>query len=251
MGIVGPRGWAGLLLALSVVVVVVSHLLLRRRKQPAPEARPLEAFDQLATELAESAETGKAMHIALGSGGMTGEDAMASLAALQIVSGLADNAASFRVPVIVSVGDPTLLPMAQDALRRAYERQGLAELYRPEWVRFVAPSPVAYAAGAALAGADPVVATNVVAGSMGTEATLITDAGIRRGIRQTGVAVTPGAAEVLYPATGRLAIGEEAFAAGAALTGERRYLAGLLTQDVLRAALIVAMLVATVVALVR
>jgi len=246
----GPRLWTILLLLLSIVVLLIVQLVLRRRKGPAPEIRPLAAFQDLRDELAQAAESGRAIHVALGSGGLTGEDAGVSLAALRVVDGLVDNAVSYRVPLIVSVGDPTLLPLAQDALRRAYERRGLAELYNPGWVRFVAPSPLAYAAGAAIITADPAVATNIVAGSFGAEATLLADAGIRRELAQVAAVTTPGAAGALYAATDRLAVGEELFAAGALISSERRYLAGLFTQDVLRVVLVVAILVSAVVALV-
>ncbi len=250
MGATGPRGWAVLLVCLAVVVLLIAQLALRRRKGPVPELRPLEAFANLRAELAQAAESGSAIHVALGSGGLTGEDALASIAALQVVHALVDNAVSYRVPFTISVGDPTLLPLAQDALRRAFERRGLAELYNPDWVRFVAPEPVPYAAGAATLVAEPAVATNIIAGALGAEASLITEAGIRRDLSQSAAVASPAGVAALYPATERLALGEELFAAGAALTGERRYVAGLVTQDVLRVVLVVALVIGAVLAFV-
>jgi hypothetical protein len=132
------------------------------------------------------------------------------------------------------VGDPTLLPLAQDILRRAYERNGRKELYNPDRVRFVAPSPVAYAAGAAHVVATERVTANTMIGAFGSEVSLIADAGARRDLRQLGAAADPRAIGALYPATDRLAVGEELYAAGAQMTGERRYLVSLITQDILR-----------------
>lgn len=238
---------APILLALSALVLA-ALLILRGRKGPRPKVRPLPAFRGLRDEVERAAESGKPLHIALGSGGLSGEDAVTSLAGLQMVEALADAAISYDVPPIITVGHPTLLPLAQDALRRAYDRQELTELYNPAQVRFVAPSPVAYAAGAAHIVAAEGVTANVTVGDFGSEVALITDAGARRDLLQFAAAAAPQALGALYPATDRLAVGEELFAIGALLTGKRRYLASLVAQDILRVILVLIIVVMAVLA---
>ncbi len=230
-----------LLLSLSSLVLIVL-LILRGRKGPRPEIRPLPAFQDLQAEAGYAAESGGAIHIALGSGGLYGKDTVTSLAGLQVVESLADAAISCNAPPIITVGDPTLLPLAQDILRRAYERNGLAELYNSGKVRFVAPSPVAYAAGAANVVAAENVTANVMSGAFGAEVSLITDAGARRDLPQLAAAVDPRAIGALYPVTDRLAVGEELYAAGAQITGKRHYLVSLVAQDILRVILVLAIL---------
>ena len=228
------------LLVLSGFVLLVL-LILRGRKGPAPQVRPLPAFQDLWGETGVAAESGGAIHIALGSGGLSGDDAVTSLAGLQVLESLADAAVSYPPP-IVTVGDPTLLPLAQDTLRRAYERNGLAALYNPGRVRFVAPSPVAYAAGAAHVVATENITASTMYGAFGAEVSLITDAGARRDLPQLAAAAAPLALGALYPAIDRLAVGEELYAAGAQMTGERRYLVSLVAQDVLRVVLVLVIL---------
>ena len=150
-----------LLLTLSGLVLVVLLILLGQ-KGPRPMIRPLPAFQDLRDEVGRAAERGGTIHIALGSGRLNGEDAVSSLAGLQIVEALAGVAISYSVQPVITVGDSTLLPLVQDILRRAYERHGLTEQYDPGRVRFVAPSPVAYAAGAANVVATENVTTNVM-----------------------------------------------------------------------------------------
>ena len=232
---------AVLLLALSGLILV-ALLVLRGRSGPRPEMRSLPAFRDLSAQVGHAAESGGTIHIALGNGGLNGEDAATSLAGLQIVAALAESAVSYRTPPVITVGDPTLLPLAQDVLRRAYERHGLAELYDPGRVRFIAPSPVAYAAGAAHVVASEPCLASVMGGAFGPEVSLITDAGARCDLPQLAAAADPRALGALYPATDRLAIGEELYAAGAQLTGERRYLVGLVAEDVLRLLLVLAIL---------
>lgn len=245
----GTHAGAILLLALSGLVLI-ALLILRGRRGPHPTIRPLPAFQDLRDEIERAAERGGTIHIALGSGGLNGEDAVTSLAGLQVVEALADAAVSYSVPPIITVGDPTLLPLAQDILRRAYERHGLTEWYNPGRVRFVAPSPLPYAAGAANVVAAEGVTTSVMAGAFGAEVSLITDAGARRDLPQLAAAAASPAIGALYPATDRLAVGEELYAAGAYTTGERRYLVSLVAQDTLRLVLVLVILGAAALALI-
>lgn len=235
--------WA--ILLLTPLMLGVLWFWHRRREMP-PAIRSLPAFQDSRDEVKRAAESGSTIHIALGSGGLSGEDAVTSLAGLQVVEALADTAVAYDTPPIITVGDPTLLPLAQDILRRAYERRGLADLYRSNRVRFVAPSPVAYAAGAASAAAIEGVTANVVAGAFGAEVSLITDVGAQRDLPQLAAAAAPDAIGALYPATDRLAIGEELYAAGAQMTKERRYLISLTAQDILRLILVAVILIAAV-----
>lgn len=196
--------------------------------------RPLASFQDLRSETGRAAEGGGTIHIAIGNGGLIGEDTITSLAALEVVEELADTAVLYNAPPIITVGDPTLLPLAQDILRRAYERHGLVKRYNPDQVRFVAPSPMAYAAGAANIVMTEDVMSNAMIGTFGPEVSLITDAGARRDLPQLAAAAASDALGVLYPATDRLAVGEELYAAGAQMTEKRRYTISLQAQDILR-----------------
>jgi hypothetical protein len=199
--------------------------------------RPLTSFQDLRSETGRAAEGGGTIHIAIGNGGLIGEDTVTSLAALEVVEELADTAVLYNAPPIITVGDPTLLPLAQDILRRAYERHDLVKRYDPDQVRFVAPSPVAYAAGAANIVVTEDVMSNAMIGAFGSEVSLITDAGVRRNLPQLAAAAALAALGALYPATDRLAVGEEMYAAGAQMTEKRRYTISLQAQDILRLAL--------------
>jgi hypothetical protein len=239
---------AAILLLLLSWLVLVALLLLRGKKGPLPPVRPLAAFQDLRGEIGYAAEGGGTIHIALGSGGLSGEDAITSLAALQALEALADTAVLYNAPPVVTVGDATLLPLAQDIMRRAYERHGLLERYDPARVRFIAPSSVVYAAGAANVAAAEGVTTNVMMGAFGAEVSLIADAGARRDLPQMAAVAAPEAIGALYPATERLAAGEELYTAGAQLTRERRYSTSLMAQDILRVILALAIVGAAVLA---
>jgi hypothetical protein len=75
-------------------------------------------------------------------------------------------------------------------------------------------------------------------GAFGAEVSLITDAGARRDLPQLAAAADTRALGALYPTTDRLAMGEELYAAAAQMTGKRRDLVSLATQDILRVILV-------------
>jgi hypothetical protein len=193
--------------------------------------RPLSAFQNLKHEIGRAAESGGTVHIAMGNGGLVGDEAVASFAALEAVAEMADTAVLYNAPPVITVGDPTLLPLAQDILREAYERHGLTKRYNTNQVRFVAPSPVAYAAGAANLTTTGEVTTTLTMGAFGPEVSLIADASARRDLNQLAAAAAPNAIAALYPATDQLAMGEEMYAAGAQLTNKIRYMISLQVQD--------------------
>ncbi len=228
----------GAILFLFLSGLVLGSLLILYRQRRIPPGRSLLAFQGLQQETGYAAESGGAVHIALGSGELYEEDAITSLAGLQALEAMADAAVSYRAPPVVTVGDPTLLPLAQDVLRRAYERSGRADLYRPSRVRFVAPSPIAYTAGAAHVVATERITANAMIGAFGPEVSLIADASARRDLPQLAAVADPRAIGALYPATDRLAMGEELYTASAQMTEERYYAVSLIAHDVLRIILV-------------
>jgi hypothetical protein len=245
--VLSPTAWALFFLLLSALVLIALTILHRRRE--VPQARDIPALKDLQEQLGRAAESGRPLHIALGNGALGSEDTVSSLAGLQVLKGLIDAAISYDVAPVVTVGDPTLLPLAQDVLRRAYERSQIPEFYDASQVRFVAPSSLAYSAGAIPVGAPERVTADVVVGTFGAEASLTADTS-DWGDRPTTAAVdATQAIGALYPATDRLAVGEELYAAGTQLTKKKKYVTSLITEDILRFVLALVILGAAALAL--
>ncbi|MGD2104743.1 MAG: hypothetical protein PVJ55_06490 [Anaerolineae bacterium] len=247
--LLNPTAWAVLSLVLSAVVLAGLTILQRRREMPV-HIREIAAFRDLRDELGRAAESGKPLHIALGSGAVGTVDTISSLAGLQALEGLVDAAVSYDAAPVITVGDPTLVPLAQDVLRRAYERREVPKLYRPSQVRLVAPSSLTYGAGALPVGAPEDVTASVMMGSFGAEASFIAEASNRRGAPNiAAVDAAPGIG-ALYVATDRLAVGEELYAVGAQLTKQEKLVNSLIAEDILRGLLALAIVGAAILALV-
>jgi hypothetical protein len=228
-----PTNGAIFVLLFGALVLVLLTILYRRKKTE-PQVRELVGLRQLEDEIGRAAESGRPIHVALGNGALSSGDTITSLAGLQVLEGLVDATVAYNVPPVVTVGDPTLVPLAQDALRRAYERRQALELYDSSQVRFVAPSPLAYAAGANPVGAVEDTIATIVSGAYGFEVSLITDSSARRHVRQWAAADSAEAIGALYPATEHLAVGEELYAIGAQVTRKNKYVTSLVTEDILR-----------------
>lgn len=232
---------AALLLSVFSLALLLM-LAARARAGHRPLIRPLAAFDRLSPELGRAAESGASLHFTIGSGALGGDRTLSSLAAVEILEGLADAIVAYGQPPVVTVGEPTLLPLAEDALRRAYARRGIPEQYDPAAVRFIAAERATYAIGTADVSAHERVWGNAVIGSFDEEVSLITHAGEGRGIPQIAATDRVRALGALYPVDTLLAVGEELYAGPAQVTGLPRHLSSLRVQDVLRLLLVVVIL---------
>jgi len=237
--------------AIGILIVLVSVPLLffalsRVRAGHLPRLRALPAFEQIAGVSSRAAETGKLLHVALGLGGIAGPDTVVSLAGLTALERLADRAAAVEARLVVSVADPTLLPAAQEVLRRAYSRQGKEDVFSPLQVRLVAPDAAAYAAGvmSVLEVEDPLATVNI--GAFGDEYLLIGEAGVKAGVEQVAGTDDPAAMAFMYATTDKTLIGEEMMAVGAYLEPDPESTAGVMVQDWWRW-LVVAIIVAGVI----
>jgi hypothetical protein len=167
------------------------------------------------------------------------------------------------IPPIVTVSDPTALPLAQDQLRRAYQRQGYPEEYDPRQVRLVAPSlnnnSVAYSAGIMDLLAHERVMANVMIGAFddyqtssgfGDEFLLMGEPNARKDLLQVGGTSNPRVLPFIFATISHPLLGEEIYAAGAYLNARRGHLGSLLAQDTVRGVLVVIVVLAVLARLV-
>jgi len=204
--------------------------------------RRIPAFEALPDLIGRAAESGRALHIGLGSGGVGGEETASALAGLSVLEYLADQAAIFDCPPVVTVADLALLPVAQDVLRNGYLRQNRLHGYRPTAVRFLGPTPAVYAAGVMDILAHEGIVANTMIGTMGDEYLLIGETGAKHGLTQIVGTSNVGALPFVFATADETLIGEEMFAGGAYLSRLPEHIGSLLAQDWMRLLLVSAIL---------
>lgn len=224
-------------LALILLLALLPLLFLaafRAKAGKSGDLRPLPGVDALPGLLGRSLESGLPVHVSLGVAGLGGPATAETWAGFTTLAWFAGEAATRGVPLIVTVGDATALPVAQDVVRRAYARTGSLDEYEPTQVRLVAPHPTAYAAGVMGAlGRDPLTA-NVMVGSFGDEYLLMGEVGARQDYRQTVGAAQPSTLPFVLATADDPWLGEEMFAGGGYLNRLPMQLGSLVAEDWVR-----------------
>ena len=194
--------------------------------------RPIPFFDQLRDAIASAAESGRVLHVSLGSGALASDQAADSLAALNVLESIARRSTVLDQAPIVTLADAALMPVALDMMREPSNQQvGLRPA--PD-VRWLAPCAPAYAAGVMeiLSGSD--VVTSVMVGTYGDEYLLMGEAAKRRNCRQLAGASDPTVLPFVLATAEGMLMGEELYAAGAYLSGHTWHVSSLLAQDLVR-----------------
>lgn len=228
----------------AALIVLLSCLALlylfaaRARAGWTYDLRRIGGLEAIKEAAGQAAELGMPMHMALGNGGIGGLTTLETLAGMTTLEYLAQQAALCDTSLIVNVADPTTLPAAQEALYRGYAQAGYLDEYDSTYVRFLAPDPVAYAAGVMAALNQEKLAANVMIGTFGDEFLLMGETGTRKTSSQVAGTTSPKTLSYMYATVNHVLIGEEIFAAGAYLQGNPNHVGGLVTQDVLRTAIV-------------
>ena len=235
-------GLVGLLLILPILFYLTSRV----RAGKTDALRTIPAMEGLPELVGRSAETGRPLHVSVGVAGVGGSLTSDTWAGLALLSQLADKAAACDTPLMVTVSDATVLPIAQDIIRRAFIRNGNPEGYDPTTVQLVAPNSMAYAAGVAgILEREPLTAT-VMVGQFGDEYLLMGETGARLGVRQIVGTADPTTLPFVHASADETLTGEEMFAGSAYASRRPIQVGSLLAEDWLRWLVVAGILIATV-----
>lgn len=231
-------------LLLLILLLLIVYALRARAGQPIP-LRPLGAYEALKEVMGQAVEMGRSVHVSAGLAGLGQATTAETLAGLAVLEYLADQPTVGYVSPVATTADATLLPAAQDALRRGHWLRGYQEKYQAGRGRFVAPGPAPYAAGVAGLLERENLAANVMVGAFGDEFLLMSEPANRKGLLQIGGAANPQALPFVWVSVDHPLIGEEIFAAGAYLSGRPAHLGSPKAHDWVRL-LIIAVILVTV-----
>ena len=217
----------------AIMIGILTRLVQAGKRLP---LRPLPALNTLTTQLGQAIETAKQIHITLGQASLINAAAPTSIAALNILDKLAKDGCANGTPPIVTVGEGTLLPVAQERLRHAYLQAERSQEFAPGQAVFIAADtdPFTYAGGVANMIQQDVVSGNVLVGRFGPELAIMAEAASRRGLDQVIGSDNPVALALATAVSDNVLIGEELFAASAYLEGRDSHIASVYAQDIMR-----------------
>ncbi len=232
---------------LSIIIILITLVVLSvGRRRTTLVLRPIAAYDALPMLIGAAIEQDRPVHVSLGSAGVGGTSTALALASAELFYRVVQRASISPVAPILTVSEPTAIPLAYTTMRRAYDARGLIYNYNSSGVRWYPAGARSLAFAAALTAmlADDRVGANVLVGSFGPELALIADAAYRRNQPVIAASDQLEGQAVAYALADQPLIGEELFTAGAYLGDQPRTV---ITLDTLRWLLILAMIAIAVV----
>jgi hypothetical protein len=216
----------GRIIVFAFSAIILAQILHARRGGPMFIRRipGLTAVDQT---VGRATEMGRPITFSLGLGGLD----IITLQSLAIALHVIRMAIRFGTRVIVTLADPTIYAVADEAVRDAYATAGRPESYNLDDVRFLSDRQFAYASSAMGLILREKVASNYMFGRFFAESLILAEAGNQVGAIQ--VAGTPIITQIPFfiAACDYTIIGDEYYAATAYLTREPVLSGSLVGQD--------------------
>ncbi|MDO8670396.1 MAG: hypothetical protein Q7O66_03080 [Dehalococcoidia bacterium] len=241
-------GLAYLLGMLSIVLIGGLTFYFSRRLQSLrfPLLRGIEGIDDLDRNVETAAETGKAVHFSLGTGSLGDGLTLQTLAGIDFMREMGLRTAAAGPPLVVTTSSALALPIMESTVQNAYAETSGGIGFQPDNNRFIAPTPVAYAAGVMRVIADENIGFNVMVGSFGPEYLLMGEAGARNDAKQLVAAADPTVLPFVVATADYPVIGEELFALGSYLRPSPARIGSLIAQDAVRLVIVILIVALTI-----
>jgi hypothetical protein len=241
-------GWLAVLIVVLLVISILALTVLARRSGWRPRVlRRIDAYDSLPTTVGQAVETGRRLHVSLGTGLVGTADTAATVAGLTMLDQISAAAAVSDRPPVVTTSDGAAMLLAQDTLRSVYSRQNALARYDPESAEVAGLTPLSYGAAQTSLPSDQAVAGAVLIGTIGQEAVLLAEAGSRNGVTTLAGTDNLTTQAMLFASADHPVIGEDVFAGAAYIGGQPAHVASLTAQDMLRVAIVIVVIVGVVV----
>lgn len=240
------RDLTTVIIVFALAVTVLASLVARRRRNEFP-LRPIAAYDTMPLIVGAAIEADRPVLVSFGSAGIGGSATLLTLANAELFYQVAQRASIGTVLPILTVSDPTALPLGYGTLHRAYASRGRLDRFRRSSIRWFPAGPRSLAFAAALTAtiADNRASGSILVGSFGMELALALDASTRRGLTSVAASDQLEGQAVAWALSERPLIGEEMFAAGAYLGDDAVQKGSVIALDTLRWALILGIIIAT------
>ncbi|MDX1934340.1 MAG: DUF6754 domain-containing protein [Capsulimonadales bacterium] len=233
----GPTRW--ILLTFSIIIV---WQVIRAQRGHRPFIRRIPGLTAIDEAVGRAVEMGRPILSSVGLGGID----IVTLQALAIVTNVAAVAARFGSRLLLPVRNAALVPVAEDAIRNAYNAAGRPDAFHEEDILFLSGEQFAYAAGIAGIIQRERVAATFLFGTFFAESLIIAENANQVGAIQ--VAGTPSTTQIPFfiVSCDYVIIGDEFYGATAYLTRQPTLMGSLAGQDLVKGLLLALILVGAV-----
>jgi len=223
-------------------IILISIFLAQKRELFIRRIAGLEALDEA---LGRATEMGKPVLFAHGLASM---GSVSTIAAINVLSRVANRTAEFNTELRVANNDPVVMAVSQEVVKESYLNAGRPDAYSEDSVFMVATEQFSYAAALDGMMVRDRPATNIMMGYFFAESLLLAETGASIGAIQ--IAGTDSYTQLPFFITtcDYTLMGEELYAASAYLAREPKLLGSLKGQDIGKAVLLIAMILGTLLA---
>jgi hypothetical protein len=193
--------------------------------------RKIPGLDAIEEAIGRATEMGRPVHYCPGIGGISAVEAPQTFSGLAILNYVARLTARFDVPLIVTIRQPEVFPMAEETVRQAYLEEGRSDAYDPSNIRFLSSQQFAYAAAVFGIMSREKPAANLMFGAFWAEALMLAEVGAEVGAMQITGTAQLSQVPFFVASSDYTLIGEELFAAAAYLSGDSNQIGSIVGQD--------------------
>ena len=224
------------------LIILISIFLAQKRELFIRRIAGLEALDEA---LGRATEMGKPVLFAHGLASM---GSVSTIAAINVLSRVANRTAEFNTELRVANNDPVVMAVSQEVVKESYLNAGRPDAYSEDSVFMVATEQFSYAAALDGMMVRDRPATNIMMGYFFAESLLLAETGASIGAIQ--IAGTDAYTQLPFFITtcDYTLMGEELYAASAYLAREPKLLGSLKGQDIGKAVLLIVMILGTLLA---
>ena len=224
------------------LIILISIFLAQKRELFIRRIAGLEALDEA---LGRATEMGKPVLFAHGLASM---GSVSTIAAVNVLSRVANRTAEFNTELRVANNDPVVMAVSQEVVKESYLNAGRPDAYSEDSVFMVATEQFSYAAALDGMMVRDRPATNIMMGYFFAESLLLAETGASIGAIQ--IAGTDSYTQLPFFITtcDYTLMGEELYAASAYLAREPKLLGSLKGQDIGKAVLLIVMILGTLLA---
>jgi hypothetical protein len=218
-------------ISLLIVSGFIIVMIQRARGGLEINLRSIAGIEAMEEAVGRATEMGRIVHFSPGIAALSGTTAAQTFAGLETLGYLAKLVARYGARLIVTIRQPTVLPLAEEVVRQAYMAEGAIEAYDEDSVQYLSSEQFAYAAGAMGIINREKAAANVLLGAFWAESLMLVEAAFHAGsISICGTAMI-SQVPFFVAASDYTLIGEELYAAGAICSGNPVRLGSIAGQD--------------------
>ena len=217
--------------SLVIVTFLVFYAISTARSGRPVKVRQLPALEAIPEAIGRSVEMGRPVLYNLGIADIVGDTAAQTVAGLVVLSHVSKLAAEYGTKVIVPIRMPTVLPLAEEAVRNAYALAGKADRYDPNWVQYMSQEQWAFVSGVMGITQRERPGANIMIGGFWSETLLLVENGNSVGAIQIGGTGNLPQVPFFVAACDYTLIGEEIYAAGAVASQDPVSLGSIDGQD--------------------